>query len=776
MLKVSDEYKAEMKELIRPQPFIRIEYGFINNKAHNDASYSSSDSQNDDGLATDPQSILDKSDEFTTLASFEQDRMLVSKNNEIYIYDGKSNQETRDRVLSDTLSNADGSFDIEPIVTFTFSVSDDIYGLTIYFDPIGGAYATDFDIIYTNVSGVEKCINISDCSSYIYVLDYIMMNGVVELKMIIHSWSKPYQRCRINRLDFGIAMIFTNNELSDGSFTHSKEVDMLSVSLPQNELTFSISNIDKSFNPINPNGLWRYAQPKQELRVYYGRLLNSGLTEWIRGDTLYLKERPESNDTIATFNAIDRFNCLELKVYGAPLSDDHTNNGITLWDLAESIFYFYWLKTKETVNYNLDDCMKDIVTKTPYLESMDIKEALQIIANAAHCILYPDEDGTIVFKNAMDPIITFSDNGHVEISDLRRAFESNELPSVSYASFAINYMKALKKQDMIIVPDNIDELENTGFISDKISLDNGKFEENPVITIEYSLPTNMYEIPIVFDNVGNEYAIEFDVNYYLNNTLLETFSVTDNTSSNYTILNDVDDFNKLELVIKKWSHPYHRCVINSISFGRVNDFHLDYDNAMSTPLITSFSNVQSINMSYYGTLKVSSETTDIDCEYDSISDGKILYKVEHSKMTNKSFKIKDTGTVISVNIICNYATYTEFEYMYSGTPPVITMSGNELSQDSYIKSINYNDTGDIKNFNNPLVSSADQAETLANWLQDYLAKTNTFSVSYRGNPEVQPFDVIYLETDFEKFVTARTTKNTISFGTGMTGTWEGVKL
>ena len=45
-----------------------------------------------------------------------------------------------------------------------------------------------------------------------------------------------------------------------------------------------------------------------------------------------------------------------------------------------------------------------------------------------------------------------------------------------------------------------------------------------------------------------------------------------------------------------------------------------------------------------------------------------------------------------------------------------------------------------------------------------------------GNPEVQPFDIIYIETDFEKYVTARTTKNTISFGSGMTGTWEGIKL
>ena len=33
----------------------------------------------------------------------------------------------------------------------------------------------------------------------------------------------------------------------------------------------------------------------------------------------------------------------------------------------------------------------------------------------------------ITFKNAVDPIITFSDNGHVEISDLRKAFDLYEV-------------------------------------------------------------------------------------------------------------------------------------------------------------------------------------------------------------------------------------------------------------------------------------------------------------------------------------------------------------
>ena len=125
--------------------------------------------------------------------------------------------------------------------------------------------------------------------------------------------------------------------------------------------------------------------------------------------------------------------------------------------------------------------------------------------------------------------------------------------------------------------------------SDKISLEDCSFQENPTIEISYSLPTSMYEIPIVFDSVGNEYATDFTLNYYLKNELIETFNVNDNTFEKYTVLNNVDSFDKLEIIINKWSKPHHRCVINSIGFGRVNDFYLDYDNAMDDPKITSFS-------------------------------------------------------------------------------------------------------------------------------------------------------------------------------------------
>ena len=41
---------------------------------------------------------------------------------------------------------------------------------------------------------------------------------------------------------------------------------------------------------------------------------------------------------------------------------------------------------------------------------------------------------------------------------------------------------------------------------------------------------------------------------------------------------------------------------------------------------------------------------------------------------------------------------------------------------------------------------------------------------------MQPFDIIYAQSDFEKVMTCRTTKNEINFDTALSGTWEGIKL
>ena len=94
----------------------------------------------------------------------------------------------------------------------------------------------------------------------------------------------------------------------------------------------------------------------------------------------------------------------------------------------------------------------------------------------------------------------------------------------------------------------------------------------------------------------------------------------------------------------------------------------------------------------------------------------------------------------------------------------------------HMHSVTFNATGIVKTFKNPLITSRDQADLIARWLYDYIAKTSTFKVGYRGNPEIELFDVIYLQSQFADYVVSRVQSHTITFNGGITGEMEVVKL
>ena len=86
MLTVSDQYKTEMKNLIRPQPFVKVVYGFVNNEAHKSASVNLNTSIDIlEQYGTVPKDVIAFPKKFKSLASFEQDRMKIG--NDMYIYD-----------------------------------------------------------------------------------------------------------------------------------------------------------------------------------------------------------------------------------------------------------------------------------------------------------------------------------------------------------------------------------------------------------------------------------------------------------------------------------------------------------------------------------------------------------------------------------------------------------------------------------------------------------------------------------------------------------------
>ena len=92
-------------------------------------------------------------------------------------------------------------------------------------------------------------------------------------------------------------------------------------------------------------------------------------------------------------------------------------------------------------------------------------------------------------------------------------------------------------------------------------------------------------------------------------------------------------------------------------------------------------------------------------------------------------------------------------------------------------SVTYNSSGDIVTYDNKLCESNIKATDLANWYYDYVKKGQKFTISYRGDPALEPFDFIYIQSQFEdEYVPVVVTKTTLDFDGGISGKIECVRV
>jgi hypothetical protein len=121
--------------------------------------------------------------------------------------------------------------------------------------------------------------------------------------------------------------------------------------------------------------------------------MDDGTLQWVNGGTFYLSEwHAKQNGMTADFTARDLLEFMSAIYY-----DDIT--AITersLFDLAEMLLQKAELplNTDGTVRWVIDESLKTIKTTAPLPEDT-LANCLQLIANAAECVLYQDRSGTL---------------------------------------------------------------------------------------------------------------------------------------------------------------------------------------------------------------------------------------------------------------------------------------------------------------------------------------------------------------------------------------------
>ena len=168
----------------------------------------------------------------------------------------------------------------------------------------------------------------------------------------------------------------------------SKEkTTMINSELPTHTFKFTIDNMNKLFNPDNPQGWYRYILQQQPISYEWGYQLDDGTIEWILGGKMLLTGSVEVGENQVSFSTTSLINYLT-KVYKKGV---YNSSGRSLYDLAVDVLEDSNIDSSQ---YNLWSGLKSIKTDAP-LPKLEARQLLQIIATTGNCILFTNRENVI---------------------------------------------------------------------------------------------------------------------------------------------------------------------------------------------------------------------------------------------------------------------------------------------------------------------------------------------------------------------------------------------
>lgn len=368
---VSDKLKEVMNQNIRPTTQFQASLEMTDRSVEGDATVTPQ------GATSFSTSVFDDTHEGDYVA-FEKDFFRVGSNQRIlpdddYIKNG---------YVSSVMCDSGGVFREIPIIEISLATARSFVGMTYEFVY---AYPTQIRVTYY-LNGRQQGQFVSIPNDVTFVDAENRLSEFDRITFEFLGMSEPNRRLRIARMSFGYEKKFEMRDIL--SVTHNLSIDPISSSLPYEKLTLKVNNLDKDYNPDNPQGLWVYFTNGQQLGIRYGIEVSNEI-EWVDAGKLYLSDAPTVDANSASFEAVDTISILTNE-YSKGLWRE---SGITLYDLAVDV-----LNDAGVTKYALPDSLKSIITFAP-LPILPHRECLQMIANAGECVLHTDPRGTVVIED-----------------------------------------------------------------------------------------------------------------------------------------------------------------------------------------------------------------------------------------------------------------------------------------------------------------------------------------------------------------------------------------
>lgn len=258
-----------------------------------------------------------------------------------------------------------------------------IPGVSICWSTAFTEYATDFSVSAYLGAKKLKTVTVNGNKSIRSDVE-VELSGFDAVELEVLKWCLPDRRVRVEQVKIGRYLVFDKTKIL--SYSHSSARDPISGQLSQESISFSLDNSDRTWDSVNPQGIYKYIYERQPVTVRYGMDVD-GKTEWVSGGMFFLSEwSVPANSIEASFQARDAFLYLSSTKY----------TGRKYGTLYEMCYDALELLEADEITFDISDELKDYSTDITSDESTyHNSDILQLAANAAGMALYQTRDGVI---------------------------------------------------------------------------------------------------------------------------------------------------------------------------------------------------------------------------------------------------------------------------------------------------------------------------------------------------------------------------------------------
>ena len=732
MQAVSQGYKDEMKKKYRDTfSYIRVTIGIVNQEAQAGAWIP--DQETDYTYYSSFRQPLDNYQVKELYATCDQD-YTTADGSMYFLPRSQSDVVLNQGIVTEELQDA---------IEIRFPVAYDIKGLTVEF---GKAYPTEF--VIESDSGQ---VAISGNASGHFVTEEIF-EGATYLRFVPAAMVNGQSRFRIHQITMGIGIYFDNRTILRA--VKKERISPIMEELPSLDFSLSVDNEDRTFDVENEESTVNFLEIGQEISVIYGQELEDGTVEWMQGATAYLRSW-EADDEEMSFSASDRFEDMDATYYKGL----YRSQGISLYDLAEDVLEDAGIDSR---TYWLDPYLKTVTVQNP-MPPVSHKEALQLIANAGRCVLYQDRQGNLFMKSSFVPDMEASSEDETYFSKTASILTGQaETP---YALASSDYTDVDPTQ-LFLPRAGAGEVLNTGFVSEAAAGSDGIFADPPQVSIQLEARYKCFGLTLEF---GRNCPKEMVFHALLEGEEQESYTVSGLTEET-VVSHEFPEFDCLILEFTK-GVPWNRVVLNQVIFGDSTDYELTYGyELVQTPKGKQLGKVRELQV-IRTIYRESQEAIELIREKVIVTETESTYMFYFSTPAYQlscTLENAQEGQLAAITASASY--YVEVEITGGTGSCELVITGKEYLSSQAKTSRQLNSVGTMEIWENPLVSDAEHAADLADWIGDYMRADREYDLKYRGEPRLDSNDLMFLENKYVPDLLIRVYEHELTFDGAFSGT------